>query len=215
VTLGVKIADPARVPLRGQTTQSERSAGPYRTSPEGRYTVLPRSRKDQSLNPNEWILLLLSRELRGFASELELFTGEELIWKTLPGIANSTGNLVLHVCGNLQYYIGTVLGGTSYVRDRPLEFSAHEGSRASLLAEIERTLEVVQSVLPGLSEEAQSAPYPDVLDGIRPPTGLFLLHLSCHLSHHLGQAGYLRRVLTGENRSSGTISMQSLEAFAR
>lgn len=83
-------------------------------------------------------------------------------------------------------------------------------SPAHLLAEIERSLEVVTSVLPGLSEEAVEAPFPDVLGGLRPPTGLFLHHLSCHLSHHLGQAGYLRRALTGENRSSGTISMESL-----
>lgn len=162
------------------------------------------------MNPNEWILLLLSRELRGFVAELELFADEELIWKTAPGISNSVGNLALHVCGGLQHYIGAVLGGTSYVRDRPLEFSAREVPRASLLAEIERTLEVVQSVLPGLSEEVLAAPFLETLDGIRPPTGLFLFHLSCHLSHHLGQAGYLRRILTGENRSSGTISMQSL-----
>ena len=163
-----------------------------------------------NLNPVEWILLLLDRELRGFALELELFTDEELIWKTLPGISNSAGNLALHVCGNLQYYLGAVPGGCSYVRDRPLEFSARGVSRTHLLAEIERTIHVVQAVLPGLSEEVLSAPYPDVLGGIRPPTGLFLLHLSSHLSHHLGQAGYLRRALTGENRTSDAISMQSL-----
>jgi hypothetical protein len=162
------------------------------------------------LNPIEWTLLLLRRELRGFATELELFPDEALIWETLPGISNSAGNLTLHVCGNLQYYVGTVLGGTGYVRDRPREFSARGMARSALLAEIERTLDAVQTVLPRLSAADLSAPYADVLDGIRPPTGLFLHHLSCHLSHHLGQAGYLRRALTGENRSSGAISMQSL-----
>ena len=162
------------------------------------------------MNPVEWTLLLLRRDLKGFAMELELFADERLIWETLPGISNSAGTLTLHVCGNLQHFVGTVLGGTGYVRDRPREFSARGVARSVLLAEIERTLDVVQTVLPGLSAADLSAPYPDVLDGIRPPTGLFLHHLSCHLSHHLGQAGYLRRGLTGENRSSGAISMQSL-----
>lgn len=161
-------------------------------------------------NPVPWISLLLARELRGFAQELELFTDEALIWRTLPGISNAAGNLALHVCGNLQHYVGAVLGGTSYVRDRPLEFSARGVSRSRLLAEIERTIDVVQTVLAGLSEEVLSAPYPDVLGGIRPPTGLFLLHLSSHLSYHLGEAGYLRRALTGENRAGGAISMQLL-----
>ncbi|MEO7794025.1 MAG: DinB family protein [Thermoanaerobaculia bacterium] len=162
------------------------------------------------MNPVTWTSFLIRRELRGFARELELFADEGQIWQTVPGVSNSVGTLALHVCGNLQHFVGTVLGGTAYVRDRPFEFSARGLSRTHLIAEIERTLEVVANVLPGLSEEAVSAPYPDVLGGLRPPTGLFLHHLSCHLSHHLGQAGYLRRTVTGENRSSATISMESL-----
>jgi hypothetical protein len=167
------------------------------------------------LNPVTWTSFLITRELRGFAREIELFPDEEQIWQTVPGISNSAGTLALHVCGNLQHFVGAILGGTGYVRDRPFEFAARGLSRDHLLAEIERTLEVVTSILPGLSEEVVSAPYPDVLGGLRPPAGLFLHHLACHLSHHLGQAGYLRRALTGENRSSGTISMESLaEALA-
>ena len=57
---------------------------------------------------------------------------------------------------------------------------------------------VLESVLPGLSAETLSATYPDVLGGLRLPTDLFLLHLSTHLSLHLGQVGYLRRILTGD-----------------
>lgn len=167
------------------------------------------------MNPVAWTSFLIGRELRGFAREIELFPDAEQIWQTLPGVSNSAGTLALHVCGNLQHFVGAVLGGSGYVRDRPFEFAARGLSREHLLAEIARTLEVVERVLPGLSDEVVAAPYPDVLGGLRPPTGLFLHHLSCHLSHHLGQAGYLRRALTGDNRSSGTISMESLaEAIA-
>jgi hypothetical protein len=162
------------------------------------------------LNPAAWTSFFIRRELRGFAREIELFADEGQIWTSVPGVSNSAGTLTLHVCGNLQHFVGAILGGSAYVRDRPFEFSARGLPRARLLAEIERTQEVVASVLPGLSAEAMSAPYPDVLGGLRPPTGLFLHHLSCHLSHHLGQAGYLRRMLTGDNRSSDTISMESL-----
>jgi hypothetical protein len=157
-----------------------------------------------------WLQLLLSRELTSFSDELNLFPDESAIWATVPGVSNSAGTLALHVCGNLQYYVGTVLGGTGYVRDRPLEFSARGVPRATLTAELQKTSQVMNAVLPGLSESVLSAEYPDVLGGIRIPTGLFLLHLSGHLAHHLGQAGYLRRVLTGANQSSGALSLGAL-----
>ena len=42
---------------------------------------------------------------------------------------NSIGHLMLHLTGNLNYYIGAEIGGTGYVRNRPLEFA--ETSRHS------------------------------------------------------------------------------------
>ena len=157
-----------------------------------------------------WLRLLLTRELSSFSRELDLFPDEQLIWRTVPGISNPAGTLALHVCGNLQYYVGAVLGGTGYVRNRDLEFSARGVSRASLSAELQKTIHAVQAVLSGLPEQALPNEYPDVLGGLRVPTGLFLLHLSTHLAHHLGQAGFLRRCLTGENKSSGAIAMKAL-----
>jgi len=157
-----------------------------------------------------WLRLLLTRELASFSQELALFPDEHLIWRTVPGISNSAGTLALHVCGNLQYFVGAVLGDTGYVRNRELEFSARGAARATLAAELERTIQVVEAVLSALPEQALSAEYPDVPGSTRVPTGLFLLHLSTHLAHHLGQAGYLRRFLTGQNLSSGAVAMKAL-----
>ena len=36
------------------------------------------------------------------------------------------------------------------------------------------------------------------------------MHLAVHLGFHLGQAGYLRRVVTGDARTSGTVSLTAL-----
>src|SRR5262245_49257079 len=36
---------------------------------------------------------------------------------------NSIGHLVLHLTGNLNHYIGAIIAGTGYVRDRPREFT--------------------------------------------------------------------------------------------
>ena len=161
-----------------------------------------------------WIRLLLTRELTSFSRELELFPDESLIWNVVPGISNSAGTLALHVCGNLQHFLGAVLGGTGYVRDRDLEFSARGVSRATLLAEIRKTVQIVETVLSRLPGDALSAAYPAVPGGLRVPTGLFLLHLCAHLAHHLGQAGYLRRVLTGENVSSEPVAVKLLSGAA-
>jgi hypothetical protein len=40
-------------------------------------------------------------------------------------------------------------------------------------------------------------------------TDRFLLHLAAHLAHHLGQAGYLRRIQTG-GPSSGPVPLDVL-----
>ena len=164
-----------------------------------------------SLPSMEWTALLMTRELRGFATELSLCPDEASVWAILPGVANSVGTLTLHVCGNLQYYVGTVLGGASYVRDRAREFSARDIPRSELTVEIERAIDAVTTVLPRLTADDLAAPYADVLGGTRPATGLFLMHLTAHLSFHFGQAGYLRRALTGDGRVSGAISLQSID----
>jgi hypothetical protein len=161
---------------------------------------------------NEWISRLMNRELSTFSRELELFPDELQIWATTPGIANSAGTLTLHVCGNLQHYVGAVLGNTGYVRDRPLEFSARDIPRSLLLDNLARTSEVVRTVLADVTDPQLTADYPDGLGVPRMPTGLFLFHLSGHLAFHLGQAGYLRRALTGSSESSGALSMQTLSA---
>ena len=156
------------------------------------------------------IRLVLVRELTAFQREIEMFPDDELVWRAPPGISNSAGNLALHVAGNLQHFVGAVLGASGYVRAREREFSRRSGTRAELVQELARAIEAVRSVLPGVPTEALSRTFPDHVYGIEVPTRLFLLHLVTHLAHHLGQAGYLRRALTGENRVSGAIAVLEL-----
>lgn len=157
---------------------------------------------------------LLVRELGAFEREIELFPDDEAIWKTVPGITNSAGNLATHVCGNLQHFIGRVLGGTTYVRDRDFEFGRRSGTRKELAGEIRGTIQVVERVLPLVGAEQLSRPFPEAVGGVTVSTGVFLLHLSAHLAHHLGQAGYLRRALTGDNRSAGPLPLKPLAQAA-
>lgn len=153
---------------------------------------------------------LLVRELEGLRREIELFPDDASLWRTIPGITNSAGNLALHVAGNLQHYVGRVLGATAYVRNRELEFGRNSGSKNDVLLEIEAAIGAVRDVLPRLSEGRFGAEYPEAVNGMRFQTDRFLLHLCTHAAFHLGQAGYLRRALTGQNHSSGPIPLKSV-----
>jgi hypothetical protein len=154
--------------------------------------------------------LSLVRELEGFKRELSHFPDDESVWSTLPGVGNSAGNLALHVSGNLQYHIGTVLGGTGYVRNRELEFGQRSGPRENIYAELDAAIAVVRKILPGISDAVLDQDFPEAVMGSRFRTGTFLVHLCAHAGFHLGQAGYLRRILTGEPTSSGPIPLGPL-----
>jgi len=156
------------------------------------------------------LLILLRRDLGCFIREVEAFPDDATLWRTLPGIRNSAGNLALHVAGNLRHFVGAVLGGTGYGRDRDQEFAQREGSRAEVSAILKAAVNEVEVGLRGLTEAALAAPYPMAVMGHQPPTGRFLLHLSTHLAFHLGQAGYLRRALTGEGRATGGMGIAEL-----
>jgi Protein of unknown function (DUF1572) len=154
---------------------------------------------------------LLVRELNAFARELDLYPDDASVWKTAPGVTNSSGNLALHVAGNLQHFVGAVLGGTGYVRNRDLEFSRSSGTRAEIKAELNAAIAAVEKTLPALSADVLAGAYPaSPVPGKQIGTSLFLQHLCSHASFHLGQAGYLRRVVTGEAKSAGPVSLHEL-----
>jgi hypothetical protein len=158
----------------------------------------------------EDIRRLLVRELEGFKRELALFPDDESAWRVLPGVANSAANLGLHVAGNLQYFVGAMLGGSGYRRDRDAEFNRRSGSRQEIIAEADLAIDAVRRVLPTLSAAQLAADFPEAVMGVTFPTQTFLLHLCAHAAFHLGQAGYLRRMLTEEERSSGPIPLAAL-----
>jgi hypothetical protein len=150
------------------------------------------------------------RELQTFIREIEAFPSDESVWHTRRGVTNSAGNLALHVCGNLQDFVGRVLGGTSYVRNREQEFAQREGTRAGVVAELRTTIDVMRSALPAVSEEMMAAAYPMQIHGTSVNTAAFLVHLAAHLAFHLGQAGYLRRIITGDNTSTNPLPVTAI-----
>jgi len=150
------------------------------------------------------------RELQTFIREIEAFPSDDSVWHTRRGVTNSAGNLALHICGNLQDFVGRVLGGTSYVRNRELEFSQREGTRASIVAELRTTIDVIKATMPEVTDETLAADFPMQLSGKTLNTAAFLVHLAAHLAFHLGQAGYLRRIITGENASTNPLPVAAI-----
>ena len=138
---------------------------------------------------------LYERDLDKLRSEIEQFTDESDLWKTADGIANSAGNLCLHLTGNLQHFFGAVLGESGYVRDRDAEFANKNLSKADLLSQIDAAAVSVRETLAKLSDEDFARTYPvQVFD--RPMTNAyFLTHLTTHFNYHLGQLNYHRRLL--------------------
>jgi uncharacterized damage-inducible protein DinB len=142
---------------------------------------------------------ILVRDLGKLRAEIEAYQDEKNLWIVSGQVSNSAGNLCLHLMGNLNNYIGKELGGTSYVRNRPLEFSQKDIARNELLQMIDQTILVVKTSLEQLDPAALEQDYPDPVFGYTVSTGHMLVHLSAHLAYHLGQINYHRRLLDKTN----------------
>src|SRR2546430_3338134 len=145
-----------------------------------------------------WIAAIMSRDLRALGREIEGSRDEGDLWRGAPGISNCGGALALHLAGNIQFFVGTVLGATGYVRDRDAEFGRRDVPRTELLREIDAALAAVECGVARLSDAALYQPIARPPGGVDGTTGDFLLHLITHLTYHLGQVDYHRRLLTGE-----------------
>ena len=144
----------------------------------------------------EVLKTLFNRDLDRLKEEINLYPNENEIWHIEKGIANSAGNLCLHLIGNLNVYIGAELGNTNYIRNRSLEFSLKDIPKAELLKKIEETKSVVNSALSAVTEEMLQNEYPLLVFETKMTTEFFLIHLATHLAYHLGQINYHRRLLT-------------------
>jgi hypothetical protein len=138
---------------------------------------------------------LLKRDLQKLKEEIAAYQTESNIWIVADGISNSAGNLCLHLVGNLNHFVGTVLGKTDYVRQRDLEFSLKDVPRAELIQKIEDTIAMIDPALDKVTDEQLASEYPITVFAKGDTTAYFLGHLATHLGYHLGQVNYHRRLL--------------------
>jgi len=119
----------------------------------------------------------------------------EQLWVRPYPYGNSIGNLILHLTGNLNYHIGAQIGGTGYVRQRPLEFSSSGKPKVELLSDFDQAIEIVIATIASQSDDAWAAPYFGELESEAKTRFNAFLRCAGHAYHHVGQIIYLQREL--------------------
>ena len=141
------------------------------------------------------LIMLFERDLQKLKTEIELYKIEENMWLVKDGISNSAGNLCLHLIGNLSHYIGAILGNTGYVRHREDEFSLKNIPRQDLITNIENCRLIIKTTLVKLTAADYEKEFEQQVFDKVITTGMMLMHITTHLTYHLGQINYHRRLL--------------------
>jgi uncharacterized damage-inducible protein DinB len=124
--------------------------------------------------------------------------GDEDIWWRPNEAGNSTGNLILHLCGNARQWIIHGVGGAADVRNRPAEFAARGTfPKADLLQKLETTLAEVNAVLANLPVDELAKPR--FIQGFSVTVLGAIFHVVEHFSYHTGQIIFITKIRTGED----------------
>jgi uncharacterized damage-inducible protein DinB len=119
---------------------------------------------------------------------------DEDIWWRPNAASNSVGNMVLHLAGNLNHYLGRGVVSSGYERDRPAEFD-EEGpvSRQHLLEKLDEAMVVARQAF----EQVDSDRLQEMADlgSESQPVGRLLIAVTTHFNGHVGQIIYVTKML--------------------
>ena len=141
------------------------------------------------------LISIFERDLDRLKKEVQSFRNKQNLWETTGKVTNSAGNLTLHLIGNLNHFIGHLLGETNYKRNREGEFSSKNVPIEQLVSDIDDVSQKVTQTLLRLDIADLNKPYPVEVFGFEMTTAFMLMHLSSHLNYHLGQINYIRRII--------------------
>lgn len=112
---------------------------------------------------------------------------------------NSVGHLLLHLTGNLNYYIGAQIAGTGYVRNRPLEFADDtKKPKDQLLADFDRTIAMVVTTIHKQKPDDWTKSYAAEREPESKDRFTALFRCAAHAYHHVGQIIYLAKELASK-----------------
>jgi uncharacterized damage-inducible protein DinB len=148
---------------------------------------------------SESIGAAFASEYRHRAAELHEWVdplSEEQFWSNPFSYGNSVGHLVLHLTGNLSYYVGARIAGNGYVRNRDLEFTEpRKLPKAEVLRKFDETIAMVISTIEKQAEADWPAPYTAEREPDSKNRVTLFLRCASHLYHHVGQIICLSREL--------------------
>jgi hypothetical protein len=123
--------------------------------------------------------------------ELAMRSPDAQFWQKPFPFGNSFGHLVLHLTGNLNYYIGAQIAKTGYVRDRPREFNDPDPpSKEEALKRFDDAVALVRETLRAQSPDDWSREYSGI--GATAQNRLdMVVQCAAHMQHHIGQMIYL------------------------
>lgn len=147
--------------------------------------------------PSDVIAPAFAREYERYRKrvhELAAPLSDDAFWTKPRGFGNSFGHLVLHLTGNLSYYIGARIAGTGYVRTRDREFTDPDRRpKADVLRAFDAAVDMVIETIKTQRDADWAAPY----SGEREPEARnrfdIFLHCATHFYHHVGQMILLAR----------------------
>ena len=121
----------------------------------------------------------------------------EQIWTRPYPYGNSVGHLLLHLTGNLNYYIGAQIAGTGYTRHRDVEFAdAQKRPKERVLADFDRAIDMVAQTIRRQSPEDWTKPYSGEREPFAKDRFTAVFRCAAHAYHHVGQLIYLSKELT-------------------
>ena len=120
----------------------------------------------------------------------------EQFWRKPYPYGNSIGHLVLHLTGNLNYYIGARMAETGYVRDREREFTDKQPpSKDEVLRAFDKAIAMVLATI----RKQRAADWGKAYTAEREPEAKdrmqIFVRCAGHAYHHVGQMVYLTREL--------------------
>lgn len=123
--------------------------------------------------------------------ELATPLAEQQFWTKPYLYGNSFGHLVLHLTGNLSYYIGAQIANTGYVRDRPREFNdPNPPSKETALQRLDEAVAIVIKTIRSQTADDWAETYSAM--GFNCSNRLdMVVQCAAHMQHHIGQMIYL------------------------
>jgi len=124
---------------------------------------------------------------------------QEQLWRNPYSYGNSVGHLVLHLTGNMSYYIGARVAETGYIRNRDREFTEPQKlPKERVMQKFDETIAMVVATLHKQSPTDWMGPYSAERESEAKDRLTIFLRCAGHAYHHVGQIIYLSNELAKE-----------------